>query len=61
MMKDTKRKWKSNKFRPEIPDDTCELRKRYLEVLKFSELNRLAFNRKLIEAGLSILASQYAK
>lgn len=51
----------SNKFRPVVPDDSGILRERYAEILKKSELNRAAFNRKMIEAGLAALGNKYAK
>lgn len=51
----------SNKFRPVVPDDSGILRERYAEILKKSELNRAAFNRKMIEAGLAVLSNKYAK
>lgn len=51
----------SNKFRPVVPDDSGILRERYAEILKKSELNRAAFNRKMVEAGLAVLGNKYAK
>lgn len=51
----------SNKFQPTIIDDSGILRERYAEILKKSELNRLAFNRKMVEAGLTVLGNKYAK
>lgn len=48
----------SNKFQPTIIDDSGILRERYAEILKKSELNRLAFNRKMVEAGLAVLGNK---
>lgn len=52
-MRVSKRKWKSDKFRPVILDSSGELRKRYHNVKNQSEMTTLAFNRKMIEAGLA--------
>lgn len=51
----------SNKFHLTIIDDSGILRERHDEILKKSELNRLAFNRKMVEAGLAVLGNKYAK
>lgn len=52
-------KWKTEFFRPEILDATKELRKNYFAVLEASELSRVAFNRKMFEAGLAFMKSKY--
>lgn len=52
-------KWKTEIFRPAVLDASGELRKNYLKVWQASELNRMAFNRKLVEAGLAVMESKY--
>lgn len=60
-MRTIKKKWKSEKFRPEIPDSSGEFRREYFDVCQKSGLTLVAFNRKVSEAGLAMVKQQITK
>lgn len=53
----TQKKWKSPVFRPEIPDSSCELRRRFADLLNKGEMKYPALTRKIFEAGMAAVSN----